>query len=147
MKVIIAGSRGLVVAPDQLDTIVSLSEFKVDIVVSGMATGIDRCGYVWAGLRKKPCLQFPADWNRFGRAAGPKRNIQMADEADALIAIWDRKSRGTKHMIDQMVLRNKPVYITTIEPGKHVLNCICLECTFSNKTHNSMCKCDWCANN
>ena len=44
--------------------------------------------------------KFPADWNRFGRTAGPKRNKQMANYANTLVAFWDGKSRGTKNMID-----------------------------------------------
>ena len=32
--------------------------------------------------------------------AGPLRNEKMARVADALIAFWDGKSRGTKNMID-----------------------------------------------
>ena len=36
----------------------------------------------------------------FGRSAGPLRNATMANYADALIALWDNKSRGTKNMID-----------------------------------------------
>ena len=45
-------------------------------------------------------LSFPADWDKYGKAAGYKRNEEMARNADALIAFWDGKSRGTKHMID-----------------------------------------------
>ena len=43
--------------------------------------------------------QFPADWNKQGKAARYKRNEQMANYANALIAFWDGKSKGTKHMI------------------------------------------------
>ena len=35
----------------------------------------------------------------------------MANYADALLAIWDGKSKGTGHMIRQMVLLDKPIYI------------------------------------
>ena len=45
-------------------------------------------------------LSFPADWDKYGKAAGYKRNDEMARNADALIAFWDGKSRGTRHMID-----------------------------------------------
>ncbi|WP_197026348.1 hypothetical protein [Polaribacter sp. Hel_I_88] len=44
-------------------------------------------------------MRFPAEWNKFGKAAGPVRNKEMAIYADALIAFWDGKSRGTKNMI------------------------------------------------
>ena len=41
-----------------------------------------------------------AEWIKYGRAAGPRRNKQMAEYADALLAYWDGKSRGTKNMIE-----------------------------------------------
>jgi hypothetical protein len=70
------------------------------VIVSGTARGADRLGEAYAvrhGLEVKP---YPADWNKYGKSAGYKRNEQMADIADGLIAFWDGKSRGTKHMID-----------------------------------------------
>lgn len=70
-------------------------------IVSGTARGADRCGewvatfYNGLGLK-----QFPADWDKHGKRAGYLRNAEMADYADALLAFWDGKSKGTKHMID-----------------------------------------------
>lgn len=43
---------------------------------------------------------FPADWQKNGKSAGYKRNEEMAQNSDALIAFWDGESKGTKHMID-----------------------------------------------
>lgn len=42
----------------------------------------------------------PADWDLYGKSAGFKRNVQMAEYADALVAFWDGASSGTKHMIE-----------------------------------------------
>jgi hypothetical protein len=58
--------------------------------------------------------RFPADWDRFGRSAGPKRNKQMAEYGDALIAVWDGESRGTKTMIEFARERGLQVYIHRI---------------------------------
>jgi len=55
--------------------------------------------------------QFPANWKRYGKAAGPKRNQEMANYADVLIAFWDGKSRGTKHMIELAKNRNLKIKI------------------------------------
>ena len=46
------------------------------------------------------CDIHPADWDKHGKAAGPIRNAEMAEVADALIAFWDGQSRETKSMID-----------------------------------------------
>lgn len=104
MKLIIAGSRDIE-DYDLIRQLVMKSGFwkkygKSIEVVCGMARGVDRVGLDFA---KKNGLQWherPADWNSHGKAAGHVRNAQMADEADALLAVWDGKSPGTKGMID-----------------------------------------------
>ena len=55
---------------------------------------------------------FPANWNKFGKSAGFRRNEQMAEVADALIAFWDGKSHGTKHMIE--IMENKKLLVKVI---------------------------------
>lgn len=44
--------------------------------------------------------KYPADWNKYGKAAGPIRNKQMVKECDCCLAFWDYKSKGTKSSID-----------------------------------------------
>jgi len=100
MKTIIAGSR----AEKRFGTVVraitgSHWGGSITEVVSGCADGPDQLGEEWARCRGRPVRQFPADWKRYGKAAGRQRNLQMAVYADALIAVWDGKSPGTRHMI------------------------------------------------
>ena len=70
------------------------------VIVSGHATGADSLGERYAQERGLECEQYPADRKTHGRAAGPIRNAQMAEVADALIAFWDGQSRGTSSMIN-----------------------------------------------
>ena len=70
------------------------------IVVSGAAKGADILGEQYAREKGYTVERYPADWNTHGRAAGPIRNTQMANSADALIAFWDGQSKGTKSMIN-----------------------------------------------
>ena len=70
------------------------------IVVSGAAKGADSLGEQYAREKGYTVERYPADWNTHGRAAGPIRNAQMANNADALIAFWDGQSKGTKSMIN-----------------------------------------------
>ena len=69
-------------------------------IVSGTDKGADKLGERYAKENYMSLKQFPADWKKYGKSAGYRRNIQMAEYADALIAFWDGKSKGTKHMID-----------------------------------------------
>ena len=70
------------------------------IIVSGKAKGADSLGERYAKERGYKIEVYPADWKKYGKAAGMIRNKQMAEKADALIAFWDGKSHGTKNMID-----------------------------------------------
>lgn len=65
------------------------------------------------GIKFRP---FPADWDEYGNAAGPIRNREMADAgAEALIALPDEESVGTRDMIDVMQKRGLPVYVKEIK--------------------------------
>jgi hypothetical protein len=55
-------------------------------------------------------LSIPADWKTHGRSAGPKRNLMMLDmKPDLVLAFWDGKSPGTKHLIENARKRGIPV--------------------------------------
>jgi len=115
VKLIIAGSRTI---PPSCYPLIARSIRKpriVSEVVSGEARGADRLGELWAKRNGVPVAHFPALWERYGRFAGKMRNIQMADYADCLLAIWDGKSPGTAHMIAEMKRRGKPVKVVTAE--------------------------------
>ena len=99
MKLIIAGSRNI--TPKQFLDAAELipDEWNVSEVVSGTARGVDTMGELLAAYHNIDVKRFPADWNEYGKRAGMIRNAEMADYADALFAIWDGKSKGTKNMI------------------------------------------------
>jgi hypothetical protein len=99
MKTIIAGGRDIHDYQLVLDAIKE-SQFPISTVVSGGAKGIDALGEKYAHEMVLPLNVYEADWEKNGRAAGPIRNRKMAENAGALIAVWDGKSRGTKNMIE-----------------------------------------------
>ena len=103
MKIIIAGSRNFT-NYQMLKTIcnqILQDQNNIIIVSGGHYKGADKLGEQYAIEKKIKIIKFPADWMKYGKAAGPKRNKQMAIYADALIAFWDGKSIGTKNMIQQ----------------------------------------------
>ncbi|WP_211004793.1 DUF4326 domain-containing protein [Rhodanobacter sp. B2A1Ga4] len=103
-RVIVAGSRGF----DDLENLNAsldriLSRMPDAVIVSGAAEGPDTLGEHYALARwpdrDVPFMRYPAEWDRYGKAAGFIRNQQMAWGASHLVAFWDGRSPGTKSMI------------------------------------------------
>ena len=125
MKIIIAGSRNIL---DYEVVIKAVKESNMEIteIVSGTAKGVDSLGEKYASDNNIPCSRFKAKWNdinvsgaviknnqygAYNVKAGANRNEEMGEYADALIAIWDGKSSGTRHMINFMKFLNKKVFV------------------------------------
>ena len=70
------------------------------IIISGHCCGVDAIAEKYADEKGFKTMIFPAQWDKYGRAAGPVRNKQMVEASDAVIAFWDGKSLGTKSLID-----------------------------------------------
>ena len=114
-KLIVAGGRDYA---NYQQAAVKITEIAIEelpdqavSIVSGMARGADRIGYEFAQRNNVQCYAFPADWDRYGKAAGYRRNEDMAAFADGVLAFWDGQSRGTKHMIETMQRLNKRVWV------------------------------------
>lgn len=105
MKIIIAGSRNFTnyaLLESRLDHLFSQLGCDVEIV-SGCARGADTLAIQYAQSRGFKVHKFPADWDKHGKSAGIIRNKKMTDFVapdGGLVAFWDGKSTGTKHMID-----------------------------------------------
>ena len=110
MKTIIAGSRGITDYHVLLEAYTECP-FSITSVVSGCARGVDALGEKFANDNSLPLEKYPADWDTYGKRAGYIRNAEMADNAEALLAIWDGESRGTKHMIDIAREKGLEVYV------------------------------------
>lgn len=114
-KLIVAGGRDFCDYQLLSDTLFNMSSgIYVDYaisIVSGMANGADALGYRFAKEHQVEVYAYRADWDKYGKRAGFVRNEQMGDFSDGLLAFWDGKSRGTKHMIDYMVRLNKNVHV------------------------------------
>ena len=78
LRIAVVGSRGFTdweLFSTELDRI--LSTRNIECLVSGGAVGADQFAERYGALRGIPVTVFPADWNRFGSKAGPKRNKQI----------------------------------------------------------------------
>ena len=112
MKMIIAGGRDFM----DLELLYRscseiLKDKTVQEIVSGCAKGADRAGESYAKFNKIAIKKFPAEWDKYGKSAGYRRNKDMAEYADVLIAFWNGESKGTKHMIDLATSNKLQVHI------------------------------------
>lgn len=99
-KVIIAGGRRFNDYDRMANVLDALFDPITDyIIVSGDADGADLLGQRYAEEEGLEVEHHPADWHKYGRGAGFKRNLEMALSADMLCAFWDGKSKGTRGMI------------------------------------------------
>jgi hypothetical protein len=102
-KVVVAGSRDFTdytLLKRRLDEALRNKVSEGITIVSGAARGADKLGEMYAKERGYEIDSHPADWEQYGKRAGYIRNEEMAKSADALVAFWDGKSRGTQHMIN-----------------------------------------------
>ena len=100
-QIVIAGGRDFNDYPLLERTV---DQFLADVhdeitIFCGTARGADSLGERYAKKRGYAVRYFPPDWRRYGRAAGPKRNKEKAEAADAQAAIRDGESPGTDHNI------------------------------------------------
>lgn len=114
VRVIIAGSR-------EFDNYQLLEQICDELlkgkevnILCGMARGTDMLGFRYAKERGYKILKYFANWNKYGMAAGPIRNKEMANNADMLVAFWDEKSKGTKNMINIAKRKNLKVIVIKI---------------------------------
>lgn len=73
----------------------ALLEIQPTIVISGGASGADYIAHLEADRLHIPVVVYKAEWARFGKSAGAKRNQTIVNECDKLIAFWDGVSKGT----------------------------------------------------
>ncbi len=102
MKVAIIGSRSI----KKIDLEIYIPK-DVTEIVSGGAIGIDRLARNYAIKNKIKLTEFLPDYDNFGRVAPLKRNIEIIEQADLVIAFWDGKSKGTQFVIENCLKTGK----------------------------------------
>ena len=120
MKVIIAGSRNLNITFTELSNIVDSlikQSFLPSVILSGDGGIVDNLGSSYGTANFIPVKHFPANWNKYGRAAGPIRNQLMVNEADALFLIWDGVSPGSQDVKNKALKKCIPIQEVIIKNG------------------------------
>lgn len=106
MRTAVIGSRNLSVS----DLGAYLPEGTEEIV-SGGAKGVDASAREYAQTHGVRLMEFLPDYRRYGKGAPLRRNIDIIEHADTVLAFWDGMSKGTKFVIDECVRRGVPVQV------------------------------------
>ncbi len=119
IKIVVAGCRDFAdyeTAKNYIDFCISEIKDSSEIIfISGGCKGADMLGERYAKENGYQIERHSAQWEKYGRAAGPMRNKEMAQCCDYAICFWDGKSKGTKSMIEYAKSMGKEVKIKMIK--------------------------------
>jgi ABC-type sugar transport system substrate-binding protein len=90
-------------------------------ILDGDASGVDTAFADAASEAGCKVLLFPADWEKYGKGAGPRRNAEMvAAGADFAIAVHKSlaRSRGTRDAVERCLAAGIPVWLIDSEDGE-----------------------------
>lgn len=115
-RVIVAGSRSYT---DEVGLFQGVSAYLKTLtgsvaLISGGAKGADALGEWYACYYGLPVTRMAANWEEDGKRAGFLRNERMAEVATHLIAFWDGRSPGTRHMIETARACGLPVHVEDV---------------------------------
>jgi len=102
------------VTPAMLKEALAASGFTPTTVISTGSQGADALALDWALACKLPVISMPPRWDVDGRSAGYKRNTQVAQATECVIAFWDGTTRYVGHLISEALRFGKQVYIQRV---------------------------------
>ncbi len=83
-------------------------------IVSGGATGADTLAARYAALHHISVLIFTPNYKLYKQGAPLRRNLEIVESCDTVLAFWDGQSKGTKNVLDHALRLQKPVIIIPI---------------------------------
>lgn len=106
MRVLFCGSRDWTHTKSVIDQLEKLDP-KRDTIVHGAGRGLDAMAGYWAKRLGFQVEAHPAEWDRYGKAAGPIRNLAMVESGiDLVVAFPKGESRGTRHTMALAAKKN-----------------------------------------
>ena len=111
MKVLVCGGRNY---RDRDRVFQVLDSIEALVVIHGGARGADQLAGAWAKERQVSCNTYSAQWDRYGKSAGFRRNEQMLNEGNPDLIIAFPGGNGTAHMM--RIARQRGYEVTEIAP-------------------------------
>lgn len=108
MKVAVVGSRSLSVR----DLGAYLPPETTEII-SGGARGVDTSARIYAHEHGIKLTEFLPNYEKYGRKAPLVRNIEIINAADLVLAFWDKKSNGTRFVLNKCREMGKKIILYT----------------------------------
>lgn len=116
---LVAGSRSIddtMMVHIHLDNVLANLDIKYKqavTIISGGANGVDSIAAKYAAANNLAFLEYPADWEGYGPAAGPIRNATMVKHCDSAALFWDGRSKGTLNTLELLRSARKPFDLYT----------------------------------
>lgn len=82
----------------------------ITILIQGGAKGADLMAAQWARVRHIPVKEYPAQWEKYGKSAGYRRNRQMLQEEQPHVVIAFPGGKGTDNMVELATKAGVKVY-------------------------------------
>lgn len=111
MKAVISGGRNVHITRDGEEALYKIFVcYDIKTIANGMARGVDTDAYTIAKKAGVDIFEFPAELDKYGKAAGPMRNRQMLDfiVPGGILIIFDG-GNGTRSIEEEAINRNIPV--------------------------------------
>lgn len=115
-RVLVCGGRNFGQSQIEIDFLLNTLDtfdvaYQITEIIHGGARGADRLAVHWANSMEIPVIGFLAEWDKYGRSAGPRRNQRMLDEGKPDLVIAFPGGTGTGDMIGRAKRAGIPVEI------------------------------------
>ena len=115
LRVLVTGGRDFTDAVVIKEALMDIEQ-RPDLIIHGDAAGADRVAGQVAAKWGIEVWKFPANWARYGKSAGPRRNYQMIQEGRPTLVLAFPGGAGTANMIKQASKAGLTIRRITAEP-------------------------------
>ena len=99
MRVLVCGGRDFGDIKLFEETMAAVDrDHGISCVIQGVAKGADAMAYDWAVRNRRVCMNYVAEWKKYGNSAGAIRNQRMISDGKPDLVVAFPGGRGTADM-------------------------------------------------